>query len=199
MPKRPYRMTKRAELQENTRLRITESAVALHGTLGPSRTSMSAVAEHAGVRRSTLYRHFPDEAELFVACTEHWGQANPQPGLEQWVAVRDPEARLHRALAELYAYYARTESMLANVLRDESTMPEVARMLRYYRDYLAQARETLLAGRPERGHARRRVRAAIGHALAFSTWQSLTREEGLDDSDAVSLTCALVAAARARN
>ena len=194
--KRPYRMKKRAELQENTRLRITESAVELHGTLGPSRTSMSAVAAHAGVRRSTLYRHFPDETALFVACTTHWGQANPQPDLERWAAVSDPEARLHTALGELYAYYGRTESMLANVLRDESTMPLVARMLSHYRDYLARGRETLLAGRGERGRARRRVRAAIGHALAFSTWHSLTREEGLDDSDAVALTCALVTAAR---
>src|SRR5207245_936470 len=69
MSNRPYRMKLRAELQERTRRRITESALELHGTLGPSRTSMSAVAEHAGVRRSTLYRHFPDEAALFVACT----------------------------------------------------------------------------------------------------------------------------------
>jgi AcrR family transcriptional regulator len=193
MSKRRYQMKKRAELQERTRLRITESAVELHGTLGPSRTSMTAVAEHAGVRRSTLYRHFPDETALFVACTAHWGEANPQPDLERWAAIDDPEARLHAALEELYAYYSRTESMFANILRDESTMPTVARMLTYYRDYLARARDTLLAGRRERGHARRRVRAALGHALAFSTWQSLTREEGLSDGDAVALICSLVA------
>jgi AcrR family transcriptional regulator len=193
--KRPYRMKRRAELQEQTRLRITESAVALHGTLGPSRTSLSAVAEHAGVRRSTLYRHFPDETALFVACTAHWGRANPQPDLARWAAIGDPEARLHTALEELYAYYGRTEGMFANILRDESTMPAVARMLTYYRDYLARARDTLLAGRPERGHARRRVRAAIGHALAFPTWHSLTREESLADDDAVAVAYSFAAAA----
>ena len=49
---RSYRMQRRAESQLQTRLRITESAVTLHGTIGPSRTSISAVAAHAGVRRS---------------------------------------------------------------------------------------------------------------------------------------------------
>src|ERR1700716_4018125 len=103
--KRPYRMKARAELQQRTRHRITESAAALHGTLGPSRTSMSAVAEHAGVRRSTLYRHFPDESALFEACTAHWVSEHPLPDSGSWAAVRDPGERLHRALTELYAYY----------------------------------------------------------------------------------------------
>jgi AcrR family transcriptional regulator len=193
MATRRYQMKKRAEQQELTRLRITESAVALHGTLGPSRTSLSAVAEHAGVRRSTLYRHFADETALFVACAAHWSEANPQPDLEAWAAIGDPDARLQAALEELYAYYGRTENMFANILRDESTMPTVARMLTYYRDYLARARDTLLTGRHERGHARRRVRAAIGHALAFSTWQSLARQENLGNDEAVGLICALIA------
>ncbi len=80
-------MKRRAELEELTRRRITESAVELHGTLGPSRTSISAVAEHAGVRRSTLYRHFPDEPALFEACTAHWRAANPVPDLARWAAI----------------------------------------------------------------------------------------------------------------
>jgi AcrR family transcriptional regulator len=194
--KRPYRMRKRAELQESTRLRITESAVELHGTLGPSRTSMSAIAAHAGVRRSTLYRHFPDEAALFVACSTHWGRANPRPDLEQWAEILDPDARLHHALDELYAYYGRTENMLEKVLRDEAVVPSVARTISRYHDYLARARETLLRGRRERGRTRLRVGAAIGHALAFSTWQSLCRNEGLGDGEAVALMCGLVADAR---
>ena len=196
MSNRPYRMKLRAELQERTRRRITESALELHGTLGPSRTSMSAVAEHAGVRRSTLYRHFPDEAALFVACTGHWMEANPQPELTRWAAIADPDARLREGLAELYAYYRRTESMFVNVLRDETTMPIVARMLAFYRDFLAGAGEAMMVGRRERGYARRRVRAAIGHALAFATWRSLAREQGLDDAVAAELMCGLVAAAR---
>jgi AcrR family transcriptional regulator len=43
--------------------------------------SVSAVAAHAGVRRSTVYRHFLDEVALFDACTTHWAAANPLPDL----------------------------------------------------------------------------------------------------------------------
>ena len=102
---RPYRMTRRAESQAQTRRRIAESAVELHGTLGPSRTSMSAVAAHAGVRRSTLYRHFPDEAALFDACTAHWAAANPPPDLAAWSMIDDPDERLTVALGEIYTFY----------------------------------------------------------------------------------------------
>src|SRR6476469_5926026 len=116
---RPYRMKRRAESQRRTRERITESAVALHGTVGPARTTMSAVAEQAGVRRSTLYRHFPDEASLFEACSAHWAAANPPPDLVAWSLVGDPGERLTQALGELYAFYGRTESMFENLLRDE--------------------------------------------------------------------------------
>src|SRR5437867_9546693 len=95
---RSYRMQRRAESQQQTRLRITESAVTLHGTVGPSRTSISAVAAHAGVRRSTVYRHFPDEAALFDACSAHWAAANPPPELDTWSAIASPDERLTVAL-----------------------------------------------------------------------------------------------------
>src|ERR1019366_7243723 len=98
---RSYRMQRRAESQEQTRRRITESAVELHGTVGPSRTSISAVAAHAGVRRSTVYRHFPDEAALFDACTAHWAAVNPPPDLVTWSTIDDPGERLLVALVEL--------------------------------------------------------------------------------------------------
>jgi AcrR family transcriptional regulator len=194
--KRPYRKQRRAELEAKTRQRITESAVALHGTLGPSRTSMSAIAEHAGVRRSTLYRHFPDEVALFTACTSHWMAANPTPDIGAWAAIADPDERLSAALGELYAYYRRTEQMLDNLHRDAATMPTVSRFFGAYRDYLAAAEDTLMSGRRSRGATRRRVRAATGHALAFTTWRSLARERELDDGEAAELMCRLVAAAR---
>ena len=192
---RPYRMQRRAESQEQTRLRITESAVALHGSVGPSRASMSAVAEHAGVRRSTVYRHFADEAALFDACTAHWAAANPPPDLRAWAAIRDPDERLRVALGELYAYFRRTGAMLDNLYRDETTMPLVEERFAAFRGYLAAVRDTLMAGRALRGAARRRTQAALGHATAFSTWRSLTLEQGLDDGEGAALVRALVAAA----
>ena len=190
-------MSRRAESQRQTRRRITESAVELHGTLGPSKTSMSAVAAHAGVRRSTLYRHFPDEDALFDACTAHWAASNPLPDLEAWLAVDEPDRRLPGALSELYAFYARTEGMLDNLFRDEVTVPMVAERFTAFRGYFASAQEALMAGRDLRGSAKRRTRAALGHAIAFSTWKSLVREQGLNDREVVELMCAMVDAAAA--
>jgi len=192
--KRPYRKKARAESEEQTRRRITESAVELHGSLGPAHTSISAVAERAGVRRSTVYRHFPDEAALFDACSTHWAVTNPVPDLEGWAAIDDHEARLQTALGELYAFYARNEAMLANLYRDESTMPIVAERFAVFAGYLAAARDVLVRGRPERGRARRRAAAAVGHALAFATWRSLVREQGLGAHEAAELMSALVRA-----
>jgi AcrR family transcriptional regulator len=193
--KRPYRKKLRAELEEDTRRRITESAVELHGTLGPSRTSLSAVAEHAGVRRSTLYRHFADEAALFTACSAHWLASNPLPDLACWAAIEGPDERLRLSLRELYAYYRRVERMLENLLRDEEMMPIVKLRFSGFRDYIDAAHEILMTDRRARGAARRRLRAATGHALTFSTWRSLVREQGLDDPQAADLMCRLVGTA----
>jgi AcrR family transcriptional regulator len=197
--KRPYRKTRRAELEEETRRRITESTVELHERVGPARTSISAVAERAGVRRSTVYRHFPDEAALFAACSSHWRAANPPPDLRAWAALPDPAVRTEAAFGELYAFYRRTEGMYTSLLRDEPLVPTVQRLLRGFHDYLRSIEDVLMAGRGLRGHAARRTRAAIGHAVAFPTWRSLMREQGLADDDAVALMSRLVEdAARAR-
>ena len=185
--KRTYRKKRRAELEEQTRLRITESTVQLHGTVGPARTSISAVAERAGVRRSTVYRHFPDEAALFAACSAHWMAANPPPDLAAWTLIKDPDERLSTALAQLYAYYRATAPMMVNLHRDEAIMPIVEQLFASFRGYLVAARDALMLGRRLRGRRRQQVQAAIGHALSFPTWYSLTQEQGLNDREAADL------------
>ena len=101
--KRAYRKRRRAEQEEETRLRITEAAVDLHGSVGPARTTVSAIAERAGVQRATVYRHFPDEEALFAACSSHWAALNPPPDPAAWAEIADPDERLRRALSELYS------------------------------------------------------------------------------------------------
>jgi AcrR family transcriptional regulator len=193
-PKRKYELRKRAEQVADTHRRITEAAIELHGTVGPARTTLSAVAERAGVERRTLYRHFPSEADLFDACSAHWFAVNPWPDLAAWRAVRDPRERLATALDELYAYYERTAPMFGNVLRD-------AELVDYARDavapldaYLDEAAEALAAGRGARGRRRRVLLAALRHAVAFSTWRSLTAS-GADRGEAAALVTGLVDAA----
>ena len=194
-PKRKYELKKRAEEMAETHLRITEAAIDLHGTVGPSRTTLSAVAERAGVERRTLYRHFPTEADLFAACSTHYFAANPFPDLGAWRAIRDPQLRLERALDELYAYYERTEPMLSNVLRDAELVDVARDAVAPLHAYLEEAAEILTRGRRARGR-RRLVEGAVRHALAFSTWRSLSAN-GIARPDAVRLMSALVETAAA--
>jgi AcrR family transcriptional regulator len=192
-PKRKYELKKRAEQMAETHLRITEAAIELHGTVGPSRTTMSAVAERAGVERRTLYRHFPTEADLFEACSTHYFTANPWPDLDNWRAVRDPQQRLELALDELYAYYERTEPMLSNVLRDAELVDSARDAVAPLHAYLDEAAEILTVGRKARGRRRKLLEGALRHALDFSTWHSLAAN-GIDRSDAAKLSAALVSA-----
>lgn len=196
-PKRRYELKKRAEEMADTHLRITEAAIELHETRGPARTTMSAVAERAGVERRTLYRHFPSEADLFAACSQHYFGANPWPDLDTWRAIPDPRQRLARALDELFAYYERTAPMYSNVLRDAELVHLARDAVAPLRTYLEEAAEILTAGRPVRGRRRRLLAGALRHALAFSTWQSLTAA-GVGRADAATLVTALVEASVAR-
>ena len=193
-PKRKYELKKRAEEMAGTHLRITEAAIDLHGTVGPARTTLSAVAERAGVERRTLYRHFPTEADLFAACSTHYFTANPFPDLDAWRAIRDPHERLEHALDELYAYYERTEPMLSNVLRDAELVDVARDAVAPLHAYLEEAADILTTGRRARGRRRQLLGGALRHALAFSTWRSLSAN-GIGRSDATKLVTALVESA----
>jgi len=189
--KRKYELKKRAEQMGETRRRITEAAIDLHGTLGPSRTTLSAVAERAGVERRTLYRHFPTEADLFAACSADYFDAHPWPDLDSWSAIRDPQERLVRALDDLYAYYERTEPMFTNVLRDVDVLDFARDAMAPLDVYLDDATEILVSGRGARGRQRELLKGALRHALSFSTWHSLATN-GIARTDAVKLSAGLV-------
>jgi AcrR family transcriptional regulator len=196
--KRTYRKRRRAELEAQTRQRIAEAAMRLHGSVGPARTTIKAVADEAGVQRATVYRHFPDEASLFEACSAHWASLNPSPDPATWELIAEPGERLRTALAELYDWYGWAEPMLTNTTRDAALVPAMARPVERAAQLRDAMRATLLRGRPERGRRRERVAAAIGHALEFATWHSLAREQGLSDGDAVDLMTRLVTSAGGR-
>ena len=140
---------------DRTRQRITGRAVELHGTIGPAATTMSGVAELAGVTRATLYRHFANEDALFTACSADWLAANPRPDLARWAAIEDPGLRLRSALDELYAWYRSTEAMRANVLRDIDSMPaRIAAAIKAFPPAMRDVLEVgwpMAAGRPSRG------------------------------------------------
>lgn len=190
---RKYELKQRAAKQEETRQRIVEAAVALHEALGPAQTTISAIAEQAGVQRLTVYRHFPDNESVFRACTGHWYAEHPAPDPEGWTAVTDPSARLRLALAELYAYFRHGEPMLTSAKRDLPHVPVLAKVVAEIEiPYWEQVHQTLIVGWGIQDERHVVVRAAIGHATAFATWQSLVRAYGLNNAEAVDLMVCLV-------
>src|SRR5215510_8703283 len=104
---RSYNLKKRAEQQADTRLRIVEAAVELHGTVGPAATTVSMVAERAGVQRHTFYAHFPDERSLFMACSGLALERDPLPDAAAWRDIGDGHERLRSGLTALYGWYER--------------------------------------------------------------------------------------------
>jgi AcrR family transcriptional regulator len=190
--KRPYRLKKRAEAMDDTRRRITEAAVELHTSVGPARTTISAVAERAGVQRHTVYRHFPTEEDLFAACSAHFGELHPFPDFEAWRDERDPALRLETALRQLYDHYAETSHMWANILRDAELVAALPKTLAPAARHLDEMASLLATGWGARGARRALLNAAIRHSIDFRTWESLVKRAGISSSDGARLMRALV-------
>jgi AcrR family transcriptional regulator len=166
---RSYQLRKRAERQEETRRRIVEAAVDLHGTIGPARTSVSAIADRAGVQRHTYYRHFPDDRSLFMACSGLYMERNPLPDPEPWQEIRDADERLRQGLRALYEYYEANEPMISNVVRDAEVHPLTAEASAIsMAPPMAAMRGILAAGRRSK-----RSLALLDVAMAFPTWRML--------------------------
>lgn len=193
-PRRRYEKKARAAREQETRQRIVEAALELHGTIGPARTTISAIAERADVRRATVYRHFPDERTLFLGCSGEWRDRHPVPDPGTWAAIADPAERLEAALGALYGWYEGAEPMLTAVLRDVEAVPVVAEIQQGRLDYLAAVEDGLAQGWGARGRAARRLRAALALALDFYAWRTL-HERGLAREDAVAVTSSAVRAA----
>ena len=189
--KRRYELKERARRQAETRQRIVEAAVALHTSVGPARTTISAIAERAGVERHTVYAHFPDEATLVRACSTHWRSRHPQPNLQRWLELDVPEQRLRGVLSDVYAWYEDVESDLEVLLRDAPLAPAHAEALAETTEATSELAAALARDWPRR----KTVRAAIGHALEFETWRSLVRRQGLSRKQAADAMLGLVASA----
>jgi AcrR family transcriptional regulator len=185
-------MRRRAEQVDQTRQRIMEATVELHGSVGPASTTIAAIAEAAGVTRLTVYRHFPDEAALFGACSAHWisRQQLPDPGA--WSGIGDPAARLRAGLADLYRFYRAGAGMLTCIYRDFAALPEEHQQALRDQDTLFGDVLAAPFGRADGEH--RLIRAIIGHAISFWTWRSLCLDHGLTDTEAVDAMTGMILA-----
>ena len=184
---RTYTLKRRAEQQADTRRRIVEAAVELHGSLGPARTPLSMVAERAGVQRHTLYAHFPDERSLLLACSGLAAERDPLPDADPWRAIADRDERLRVGLRAVWGWYGRNAELAACVLRDaEHHAPtrEISEMR--FGPYVRAWREVLGEVLGPEG------RAMLGLMLGFHAWRSLVREGGLEQGAAIDVAAQAV-------
>lgn len=190
--RRSYRKIERARREEETRRRITEAAVQLHGTVGPARTTITDLASRAGVSRMTVYNHFPNEIDLFLACSSHWAERNPFPDPAAWITIEDPHKRLETALRELFAWYREKEDMLGKIFRDMAAVPTLQEVMEsLWPPYLDRLVDTLAQDWPAGGTAEKSLRAALRLTVDFETWRVLTRSK-LNDDQAARLTARMV-------
>ncbi|MDQ3436997.1 MAG: TetR/AcrR family transcriptional regulator [Actinomycetota bacterium] len=185
-------MKRRAERMQETRRRITEAAVELHQTVGPTRTTVSAIAEKAGVQRHTYYAHFPALKDLYQACMGHYVERNPVPEPSSWADITDAEERLRVALSEVYAYYSSNEAMVSNVLRDAALDPIVQEAIVSFDQYWETVRDVIADAFEASGERHEALLGAIALALDLQTWRTLVRLQGLDDDRAVGLMVGMV-------
>jgi AcrR family transcriptional regulator len=178
---RGYRLRARANKQAETHRLLAKAAFELHSSVGPAKTTISAIADKAGVQRLTVYRHFADQEAIFAACTAHSFERDPPPDPLAWVSIADPETRLRTALGAVYGYCRRNHQLLANLYRDAELPPVTAGLARRAA-LLAKCVEILEVGW---NGSHRMTAAALGHALDFRTWESLTRTQGLSDDEAI--------------
>jgi AcrR family transcriptional regulator len=183
-------MRKRAEQVDETRQRIVEAAVRLHGTVGPAATTIAGIAAEAGVTRLTVYRHFADDEALYAACSARWLSRQQLPEPDRWLRVANPADRLRAGLADLYRFYRQGEGMLTRLYRDKAALPETVRAGIETDDL--NYREVMLEPFAATGERRRRLRAVIGHSAAFATWRSLCIDNDLSDREAITAMTTLV-------
>jgi AcrR family transcriptional regulator len=189
---RKYEMKRRAERMQETRQRITEAAVELHQTVGPARTTVSAIAEKAGVQRHTYYAHFPELKDLYQACMGHYAERNPVPEPSSWADVADAEERLRVALSAVYAYYSGNEAMVSNVLRDAALDPIVQETIVPFDQYWETVRDTIADAFEASGERHEALIGAIALAQDFQTWRTLVRQQELSQDRAVELMVGMV-------
>ncbi|MCC5857124.1 MAG: TetR/AcrR family transcriptional regulator [Ectothiorhodospiraceae bacterium] len=194
MKKRGYKLKKRAESLEATRARIVQALMELHEELGPRNTTISAIAERAGVQRLTVYRHFPDDTELFQACSSRWRELNPPPQPATWAHQDNGPARCRLALEAFYGYYRHTARMWTVLFRDEPDVPALRGPMNGFRQYLEAIAADLVLTLVPPASQRRSTAATVSHVLQFQTWASLSAE-GLDDTEAAHLATTWVCAA----
>jgi AcrR family transcriptional regulator len=130
MAPRKYRMDKRQEAVEETRRRIVDATVALHGEQGILGTSWEDIAKKADVALATVYRHFPSLDELVPACGQQVAGIMKPPTLEAsrelFAAASSQADRIKLLVRELFEFYGRGRKFLDVAFQEAHQVPVLA-------------------------------------------------------------------------
>jgi AcrR family transcriptional regulator len=184
-------MDKRAEAAGETRQRIVEATVALHGSQGIFGTSWKDIARAADVSVGTVYKHFASLEELVPACGELLMQRirPPAPGDADGVIgdASDREERLRRVANALFEFYERGGDHLEIDLR-ERKLPAMREWEQYLRDVVSHFVRRAL----DDPGLEEEVVQAIAALCDFPTFRSM-RRRGITLEGAVAHTVAMAA------
>jgi AcrR family transcriptional regulator len=177
-------MGKRAAAVEQTRQRIVDATLALHGEQGIAATSWDDIAARAGVGVGTVYRHFPSLDELIPVCGEITMRVVAPPDAAALPALFDgataPAERIERLVHEAFAMYERAAPALRAIRRESDVHPRIADDRDQLEAALTALIDTALAPLDPTADDRALTRAMVD----LGTWEAL-RTQGLDAADSV--------------
>lgn len=138
------------ERSRRTRAAVLDAAWELLVALGPSGTTMAAVAERAGVSRRALYLHFASRADLLLALHAHVDEQLDLDGsLQAFREAPDAVGALESFAHHLAAYHSKILQLDLALLRARDEDPDVAVLveqgMRSWHDGCTQLAERLAA------------------------------------------------------
>jgi AcrR family transcriptional regulator len=175
-------MTRRARAAAQTRRRIIDATLQLHGEKGIAATSWDDIAARAGVGVGTVYRHFPSLDELVPACGEITRQVLelPDDAPSLFADCDSAPERIERLVREAFAIYERGAPQLRAIRNDPEVHPNVAEAGEEAEAALAALIDAAVAPSGIKSADRAVVRAMID----LNTWDAL-RDQELDQAQAV--------------
>lgn len=175
---RQYHSKRREVAAARTRQSIVEAAVKLHG-LGV--TTLSAVADEAGVSLPTVNKYFPTRDDLFGACTKHMAENLDYVAPDDLAAIEDPVERLRATVRQIYSLHEQTlgHAWTGYTLEDES--PVMAKAVADYEDLVDMLAGPILDGQVTQPVMRDFIRGLL-HPL---TYRELRLKRGLTFDEVV--------------
>lgn len=163
---KPVRRSTRAKKASTTRYRILEAVIDCLVEIGYAQTSITTIAEKAGVSRGAMQFHFPSKRSAMEAAIGHLLQRRLDMYRADMARIPKQEDFLEHAIRAYWKQVIRPEFVAFQELTLASrTDVGLAKLLsRLYRDFVLQSRTPFLEEFPQWRQQNRRYNAAANLA-----------------------------------